>query len=76
MLFNIIIIIVSLGCIVNPVYSQILISDPIKNPPEHIARDLQNKDFILHIYNPQKEVIALYWKDDSKVHLKTLGKLK
>ena len=76
MLFNFIIFIISIGFIVNPVYSQILISDPIKSPPEHVARDLQNKDFILHIYNPQKEVIAFYWKDDSRVLLKTLGRLK
>ena len=76
MLFNFIIFIVSIGFIVNPVYSQILISDPIKSLPEHMARDLQNKDFILHIYNPQKEVIAFYWKDDSRVLLKTLGRLK
>lgn len=56
MLFNIIIIIISTCCLSNTLCSQILISDPIKSLPEHMARDLQNKDFILHIYNPQKKL--------------------
>ena len=40
------------------------------------ARELTRRDFILHTYNPNTEIISLYYKDASNRLLRTLGSLK
>jgi uncharacterized protein YigE (DUF2233 family) len=40
------------------------------------ARELTRRDFILHTYNPNTEIISMYYKDASNKLLRTLGSLK
>jgi uncharacterized protein YigE (DUF2233 family) len=40
------------------------------------ARELTRRDFILHTYNPNTEIISMFYKDASNKLLRTLGSLK
>lgn len=52
-------------------YSQSIIPD---STPK--ARELTRRDFILHTYNPNTEIISMYYKDASNKLIRTLGSLK
>ena len=54
-------------------FAQTEISVPDSTPK---ARELTRRDFILHTYNPNTEIISMYYKDASNKLIRTLGSLK
>ena len=61
----------SLNGVSSIAYSQSIIPD---STPK--ARELTRRDFILHTYNPNTEIISMYYKDASNKLIRTLGSLK
>lgn len=56
--------------------SSIAYSQNIFNDSTPKARELTRRDFILHTYNPNTEIISMYYRDASNRLLRTLGALK
>jgi uncharacterized protein YigE (DUF2233 family) len=61
----------SLNGVSSIAYSQNVVPDTTPK-----ARELTRRDFILHTYNPNTEIISMYYKDASNKLLRTLGSLK